>query len=291
MIEQTNKFTIAYSSCPNDTFIFNGLVHGLIDTKGLKFDVAMADVETLNKKALNNIYDITKLSYAAFGRVRDKYRLLKTGSALGQGCGPLIITESQKNLYVSKTPVIAVPGLLTTAYHLLRLYLNDLMIEKGIDIFPEIIPMPFEEIIPHVLSGKSDFGVIIHEGRFIYSQSGLKLVSDLGAWWEKKTLMPIPLGGIAIKKNIKKDYAVKIEKLIAESIKYARNAPDSGYKYIKSNAQELDDQIIAHHIDLYVNEFSDNLGKKGEKAVRLFLNSIEKAGIAPETNEPLFASD
>jgi 1,4-dihydroxy-6-naphthoate synthase len=291
MIEQTNKFTIAYSSCPNDTFIFNGLVHGLIDTKGLKFDVAMADVETLNKKALNNVYDITKLSYAAFGRVRDKYRLLKTGSALGQGCGPLIITKAQKNLYISKTPVIAVPGLLTTAYHLLRLYLNDLMIEKGIEIFPEIIPMPFEEIMPHVVSGKSDFGVIIHEGRFIYSESGLKLVSDLGSWWEKKTLMPIPLGGIAIKKNIKKDYAVKIEKLIAESIKYARNAPVSSYKYIKANAQELDDQIIARHIDLYVNEFSDNLGKKGEKAVRLFLNSIEKAGIVPETNEPLFASD
>ena len=289
------KLKIAYSSCPNDTFIFNGLVHGLIDTKGLKFDVTLADVETLNKNALNALYDITKLSFAAFGSVRDKYRLLKVGAALGRGCGPLIIScpdnNSGENFYDQKAPVIAVPGLGTTAYHLLRLYLNDSVKEFGSSITPKIIPMPFEKIMPHVLEGKSDFGVIIHEGRFVYKKMGFDLICDLGKWWEEKTLLPIPLGCIAVKKEIGKNVAEKIEHLIQKSIKYARKNPDAGYEYNKKNAQELDDDVIEQHINLYVNEFTETLGQKGEEAVKVFFDRIEKAGIIPKSSEPLFVSD
>ena len=288
---EIQELSIAYSSCPNDTFIFNALVHDLIDTQGLKFNVALFDVETLNKKASEACYDITKLSFAAFGSVRDKYALLRTGAALGRGCGPLIISCRGKRLYDKLKPVIAVPGLGTTAYHLLRLYLNDLTAKFGKEINPQIIAMPFEKIMPHVLEGKSDFGVIIHEGRFVYTKLGFDLICDLGQWWEEKTLLPIPLGCIAVKKEIKKEVAEKIEQLIKKSIKYARNNPDAGYEYIKKNAQELDDDVIDQHIDLYVNEFTEELGETGEKAVRVFFAKAEKAGIISGSNETLFVSD
>jgi len=270
-------------------------VHGLVDTKGLKFDVTLADVETLNKNASDTLYDITKLSFAAFGSVRDKYRLLRVGAALGRGCGPLIVScpenYSAKKLSDFKAPVIAVPGLGTTAYHLLRLYLNDLAEESGRSISPQILPMPFEKIMPHVVEERSDFGLIIHEGRFVYEKLGLDLICDLGKWWEEKTLLPIPLGCIAVKKEMGKDIAEKIEHLILKSILYARDNPDAGHEYIKKNAQELDDDVIAQHIGLYVNEFTEKLGEKGEKAVRVFFDSIEKAGIVPKSSEPLFVSD
>ena len=288
---ETQKLSIAYSSCPNDTFIFNGLVHELIDTQGLRFDVTLSDVETLNQRALNAVYDITKLSFAAFGSVRDKYRLLKVGAALGRGCGPLIISCSEKQFFSKKNPVIAVPGLGTTAYHLLRLYLNDQIQESGREINPEIISMPFEKIMPHVLQYKSDFGVIIHEGRFVYEKMGFDLICDLGKWWEEKTLLPIPLGCISVKKDIGKELSQKIEKLIKQSVQYARDNPDAGYEYIKKNSQELDDDVIDQHIGLYVNEFTENLGEQGEEAVRVFFDKTAKAGIIPKSNEPLFASE
>jgi 5,8-dihydroxy-2-naphthoate synthase len=288
---EIQELSIAYSSCPNDTFIFNALVHNLIDTRGLKFNVALFDVETLNKKAFDACYDITKLSFAAFGSVRDKYRLLRTGAALGRGCGPLIISCPGKKLYDKLKPVIAVPGLGTTAYHLLQLYLKDLQAEPGKEIEPQIISMPFEKIMPSVLEGESDFGVIIHEGRFVYTKLGFNLICDLGQWWEEKTLLPIPLGCIAIKKEIGKEVAERIEQLIKKSIQYARKNPDAGYEYIKKNAQELDDDVINQHIDLYVNEFTEELGEMGEKAVRVFFDRTEKAGIIPKSNETLFVSE
>ncbi len=285
---QIKKLSIAYSSCPNDTFIFNGLAHSFIDTKGLKFEVTLADVETLNKGALNTLYDITKLSFAAFGSVRDKYRLLRVGAALGRGCGPLIISLPGKKMSDFTKPTIAVPGLGTTAYHLLRLFLNDLAKELGQEIDPQIIPMPFEKIMPHVQTGKSDFGVIIHEGRFVFEKLGFNLICDLGKWWEKKTLLPIPLGCIAIKKELEKEFGKKIEKLIVKSIQHARNNPELAYDYIKNNAQELDDDVIDQHIDLYVNKFTEDLGEKGEQAVRVFFSEIVKAGIVSESSEELF---
>jgi 1,4-dihydroxy-6-naphthoate synthase len=288
---KTEKLSIAYSPCPNDTFIFNGLAHNLIGTHGLKFNVTLADVETLNKKALNASFDITKLSFAAFGSVRDKYRLLRVGAALGRGCGPLIISIEGKKLHDIGKPAIAVPGLGTTAYHLLRLYLKDISKEIKKEINPEIIPMPFEQIMPSVSEGKSDFGVIIHEGRFVYQTMGLGLICDLGKWWEEKTLLPIPLGCIAVKKELGKGVIRNIEEIIRNSIKHARNNPDASWEYIKKNAQELDDDVINQHIELYVNEFSENLGEEGEKAVRVFFSEMVKAGILPETNEELFVSD
>jgi 5,8-dihydroxy-2-naphthoate synthase len=294
-MSEIHNLSIAYSSCPNDTFIFNGLVHDLIDTHGLKFDVTLADVETLNKKAIQGLYDITKLSFAAFGHVRDKYRILRVGAALGRGCGPMIIRhtkgESDKQLSDMKEPVISIPGLGTTAYHLLKLYLDDLEANAGSEINPQIIPMPFEQIMPHVKEGRSDFGLIIHEGRFVYEQLGFDLICDLGQWWEEKTLLPIPLGCIAVKKDMEQGLAERIEQLIKKSINHARVNPDAGYEYIKTHAQEINDDVIAQHIDLYVNEFTENLGENGEKAIRVFFERIEKAGIVPKSDEPLFISE
>ncbi len=285
------KFTIAYSTCPNDTFIFNALAHNLIDTQTLKFNVTLADVETLNQRAEHGLYDITKLSFAAFGKVRHKYKLLRVGAALGRGCGPLFISRPGSSFDICGKQVIAVPGLGTTAYHLLCLYLDDLSKKNGESINHQIIPMPFEKIMPHVLSGKSKFGVIIHEGRFVYEKMGFGLVRDLGHWWEENTLLPIPLGCIAIKKEIETEHALHIQHIILKSLHHARKNPDAVSGYIKKNAQELDDDVIEQHINLYVNEFTENLGKTGEKAVRVFFEKNEKAGMIAKNNEELFISD
>jgi len=289
------KLSIAYSPCPNDTFIFNGLANGYIDTQDLEFDVTLADVETLNHHASQGLYDITKLSFAAMGSAMSRYRLLRVGSALGRGCGPLIVGRSaeslDKQLNDRRTPVIAVPGLGTTAYHLLMLYLKDIENSFKNPVIPEIIPMPFEKIMPHVLEGKSDFGVIIHEGRFVFQNLGLGLICDLGQWWEEKTLLPIPLGCIAVKKEMDKDIVIKIEHLIKKSIRYAWENPDAGYEYIKKNAQELDDSVIDQHIALYVNEYTEELGPGGEEAVKVFFDQVEKAGLFPKRTEPLFATE
>ncbi len=290
MIEN-DKLSLAYSSCPNDTFIFNGIANNLIDLQGMEFNITLADVETLNKQALNTVHDITKLSFAAFGSVRDKYRLLEVGSALGRGCGPLIISRTKRKIYDINEPLISVPGLGTTAYHLLMLFLNDLRQGSGKGVHPHIIPMSFEKIMPHVLKGESDFGVIIHEGRFVYENSGLNLVCDLGTWWEKKTLLPIPLGCIAVKKKMDRNLGEKIEILIKKSIQHAEKNPGKAFEYIKKHAREIDGNVIQQHIDLYVNGFTKELGKKGKEAVKLFFSETIKAGILPESREELFLSD
>ncbi len=276
---------MAYSSCPNDTYIFNGIAHKLVNTCNFDFNITLADVETLNQNAKKSIFDITKLSFAAFGNLRDKYALLKTGSALGKGCGPLVISIGKKRLYDIKRPKIAVPGLGTTAYLLFRLFLDD--IYPG--LIPEIFPMGFDEIMPSVQQGKTDFGVIIHEGRFVYSQMGFECLADLGQWWETVTLLPIPLGCIAVKRDMDKKTALKVQSLIGDSIDYASNNPDSGNDYIKMHAKELDDRIIKEHIRLYVNDFSRDLGEQGEKAINTFLKKGEKAGLISKSEKPLFA--
>ncbi len=277
--------SMAYSSCPNDTFIFHALAHKLINTSDLDFNISLADVETLNQNAEKSIFDITKLSFAAFGNLRKRYALLRTGAALGRGCGPLVISPGKNKPDDMKKPKIAVPGLGTTAYLLFRLFLDDLY--PGLS--PEIIPMGFEKIMPYVKAGKADFGVIIHEGRFVYTQMGLECLADLGKWWEEKTLLPIPLGCIAVKRDIKMQKALKIQTLIKESIDYAFNHPSAGKQYIKMHAKELDDKVINEHIRLYVNDFSRDIGEQGEKAIKIFFEKGEKAGlIAPDIN-PLFA--
>ena len=284
-MKPNQTYKLAFSSCPNDTFIFKAIARQLIDLHGYCFDIVLEDVETLNQKAAKGTYDITKLSFAAFGSLVQTYALLRTGSALGLGCGPLIISLPGRSLDDKTKPVIAVPGMGTTAYHLFRLYVDD----KYIDMDASIIPMPFEKIMPAVIERKADFGVIIHEGRFVYPDMGLELKADLGLWWEDKTFLPIPLGCIAVKRDIDSAIACDIQKLIGKSIDHAFLNPSMAYDYIQTYAQELDDDVIQQHIGLYVNNFSKDIGEKGEAAITTFFEKARASGLIEKTENALFA--
>ncbi len=278
-------YSLGYSSCPNDTFIFKAIARQMIDLKGLAFDIDIEDVETLNQNAAKKRYDITKLSVAALGSIIDKYALLRTGAALGKGCGPLIVSRPNMALGDKKRPVIAVPGLGTTAFHLFRFYLDDCF--PGQDV--QVHPMPFDKIMPAVLEKKADFGVIIHEGRFVYQDLNLSLLADLGEWWEDTTDLPIPLGCIAIQRDIDPEIACTIQSLIGQSIDHAFLHPTAGADYIRTWAQELDPEVIQQHIDLYVNDFSKDLGDTGEKAILTFFDKAARAGLIKPFDTPLFA--
>ncbi|MBT4876062.1 MAG: 1,4-dihydroxy-6-naphthoate synthase [Desulfobacula sp.] len=284
-MKPNQTYKLAFSSCPNDTFIFKAIARQLIDLHGYCFDIVLEDVETLNQKAAKGTYDITKLSFAAFGSLVQTYALLRTGSALGLGCGPLIISLPGRSLDDKTKPVIAVPGMGTTAYHLFRLYVDD----KYIDMDASIIPMPFEKIMPAVIEKKADFGVIIHEGRFVYPDMGLELKADLGLWWEDKTFLPIPLGCIAIKRDIDSAIACDIQKLIGKSIDHAFLNPSMAYDYIQTYAQELDEDVIQQHIGLYVNNFSKDIGEKGEAAITTFFEKARASGLIEKSKNALFA--
>lgn len=300
------KLSLAYSSCPNDTFIFKGIAQGLIDTKGLTFNIVLEDVETLNQKAVQGAYDITKLSFAALGKLLDTYALLGSGAALGQGCGPLIISlagrsiddrggDGREGQRGGQRPggqapppieqVIAVPGLGTTAYHLFQFYMEDLFP----DIKTAILPMAFEKIMPAVIQGRADFGVIIHEGRFVYQNMNLEMRADLGQWWEDKTRLPIPLGCIAVRRTMDRHLACQIQDLIQASIDHAFLHPHLGEAHIQDHAQEMDPLVIQQHIHLYVNEFSRDMGDLGRAAVHRFFDYACQAGLMPKLVLPLFA--
>ena len=284
-MKPNQTYKLAFSSCPNDTFIFKAIARQLIDLHGYSFDIVLEDVETLNQKAAKGTYDITKLSFAAFGSLAHTYALLRTGSALGQGCGPLIISLPGRSLDDKTQPVIAVPGMGTPAFHLFRLYMDDTFI----DMDASIIPMPFEKIMPAVIERKADFGVIIHEGRFVYPDMGLELKADLGLWWEDKTFLPIPLGCIAIKRDIDSAIACDIQKLIGKSIDHAFLNPSMAYDYIQTYAQELDEDVIQQHIGLYVNNFSKDIGEKGEAAITTFFEKARASGLIEKSKNALFA--
>lgn len=251
-----NMLSLAFSSCPNDTFIFHALVHKLINTHGLQFSVHIDDVESLNHAALQQRYDITKLSFHGYLYVQDNYDLLDAGAALGFGCGPLVVVKKGLDSLLHAT--IATPGQYTTAHLLFRLRFGNCY---------DLIHVRFDEILPGIENGRFDAGVIIHEGRFIYQQYNCDMLIDLGKWWEEVTGLPIPLGCIAIHKRHKALKPV-IEELIRNSIQFAYNNPDASKDYIRSLAQELDDTVIQQHINLYVNDFSLSLGNTGMKALR-----------------------
>ncbi len=278
-------YRLAYSSCPNDTFIFKAMARQMIDLRGYEFDVVLEDVETLNQNAKKGIYDITKLSFAALGSLMDQYALLRTGSALGMGCGPLVISLPGRSMADKKELVVAVPGMGTTACHLFRFYMEDVFPGKKFTL----VPMPFETVMPAVIEKNADFGVIIHEGRFVYPSLGLEMEADLGQWWEKKMKLPIPLGCIAVRRGMNPAIAMDIQELIGQSIDHAVLHPAMAYDYIKIHAQELDEDVIHQHIRLYVNEFSRDIGKAGEEAVTVFFEKGRAAGFLPKTKQPLFA--
>lgn len=276
---ENKKLTIGFSPCPNDTFIFDALIHHKIDTEGLAFDVYLGDVEDLNQKAFNNELDITKLSYHAYGYLTDNYVLLDPGSALGAGCGPLLITKPTTLHSSLSTLKIAIPGKYTTANFLLSI------------AHPEAtnkVEMLFSDIEDAVLTGKVDAGLIIHENRFTYQQKGLEKIIDLGEYWEKTTSSLIPLGGIVMKRNLPTETILKVNRLLRKSIEYAFENPDSPLAYMQCHAQEMDKKVMMQHVDLYVNKYSIDLGDEGKSAITKMFNLAQEKGIIPKISNSLF---
>jgi 1,4-dihydroxy-6-naphthoate synthase len=249
---------LAFSPCPNDTFIFDAMVHRRIDLEGLAFDFLMEDVEALNRRAMTGEADVIKVSYHAYLYLQDRYSLLDSGSALGSGNGPLIIAAG---LFAPETlpgMTVAIPGEYTTAHLLLKLAFPALT-KKRI--------MVFNRIEDAVLKGEVDAGVIIHENRFTYEKKGLVKIMDLGEYWEKLTGAPIPLGAIVANKKLGQNTVKKLNRVMRRSIEFAMKSPEEVMDFVRCNAQEMDETVMKKHIGLYVNEFTVNLGKDGKKAI------------------------
>ena len=261
-----NKLTCAYSTCPNDTFIFCQLA------QERDIEVHLHDVETLNCMAFEERFDITKLSFHAWLLLQDKYELLNVGAALGRGCGPLVIAPNAHSLMpnahsLMPNALIAIPGEYTTAHLLLRLWNPELK---------NRIFMPFDQIMEAVASGKADAGVVIHEGRFVFEEQGFQCLADLGDWWEGKTGLPIPLGCIAAKKSLGAERIAEFEARLKKSIQTAFDDPGSTTDYVRAHAQELKDEVTRKHIETYVNGFTLDLGTEGRAAIDK-LNELAKA--------------
>ncbi len=256
------SLSIAFSPCPNDTFIFDAMLHDRIDTLGYNFTPHIDDVETLNIAAFQNTFQITKLSFFAYLLLKKHYTLLDSGAALGFGCGPLLV--SGKKSRFSETSEIAIPGNYTTAFLLLKLWNPEIK---------NIVVTGFDKILPGIKNGEYDAGLIIHEGRFIYPDYDCIKIIDLGQWWEKETKLPIPLGCIAIKNDPATIvHKSQIELLIRNSILHAKNNRDDSLSFIIDHAQEMDRKVVDEHINLYVNDFSISLGEPGRNAI----NALEE---------------
>ncbi|MFZ4056911.1 MAG: 1,4-dihydroxy-6-naphthoate synthase [Ferruginibacter sp.] len=256
------QLNIAFSPCPNDTFIFDALVHQKIDTEGLQFNVLLEDVQTLNQWAIEGKVSITKLSYGVLPLVTSQYNLLNSGSALGKGVGPLLISLPNMNGNDLNQMQVAIPGENTTAHLLFSLE------------YPQItrkVFLRYDEIENFVLSGEG-LGVIIHENRFTYAAKGLHKITDLGDYWETTTGAAIPLGGIVIKKDVDEAIQQKIDRLIKKSIEYAYTQYPQLNDYIRCHAQEMSEAVMRQHIDLYVNDYSLQLGEEGKKAIHTLMN-------------------
>lgn len=281
------KLTLGFSPCPNDTFIFDALIHHKIDTEGLDFEVYFDDVETLNQKAVNHELDITKLSFHAFAHVADKYALLDSGSALGFGVGPLLICKDESLLNLEtlatkgKDLRIGIPGKLTTANFLLGIAFPEMQ-HKEI--------MVFSEIEDALLEDRIDVGLIIHENRFTYASRGLHKILDLGSHWENLTGCAIPLGGIVISRNLDKEIQLKVNRLIRKSVEFAFANPKSGIDFISSHAQAMDQEVMYKHIDLYVNNYSIDLGEEGRKAINILFEKAEATGLIPAVPASLYVN-
>ena len=276
------KLSLGFSPCPNDTFIFDALIHHKIDTEGLDFDVFFDDVETLNKKALQGELDITKLSFHAFAHVSDKYVLLDAGSALGFGVGPLLISKTAytpEEVKSKPSLSVGIPGTYTTANFLLTIAFPELQNKK------ELV---FSAIEQSLLNQELDLGVIIHENRFTYAQKGLHKIMDLGDYWEQQTGMPIPLGGIMINRNIDLETQLIVNRLIRKSVEYAFEHPEASSDFVRHHAQELDESARKQHIDLYVNKYSIDLGDLGKRAIRVLFEKGQSAGLIANYAEQLF---
>ena len=271
--------TLGFSPCPNDTFIFDAMVHAKIDTEGLEFRYIMADVEELNQKAFIGELDVTKLSFYACLRLASKYILLQSGAALGSKAGPLLISRTPLAIDDLTGKRIGIPGINTTA---------NLLLSMAAPKLTDKIVMLFSDIEQAVSSGEIDAGLIIHESRFTYQQKGLFKVADLGEFWEEKTHSPIPLGGIAARRDLPENVILSIDRILKNSVEYAFANPDSSKEFVKKNAQEMDEDVMKKHIELYVNKYSIDLGIDGRKAIELLFSEAYASGlISSEFNLPV----
>lgn len=259
------KIKAAFSSCPNDTFIFDAFVNGKIPNNNLEIEYEIADIDQLNKYAAQEEFDIIKLSFNKYFNVIEKYQLLTAGSAMGENCGPLLI--SKKKIYPDEIPYskIAIPGIDTTANLLLNIFYGKVK-ETKVYLFSNI-----EEA---VLDEECDAGLIIHETRFTYQKKGLQKISDLGQLWDKKFNCPVPLGGIAVRRNLSEDIKTYLNDYLRNSVNYALNKPGGTYNFVKFNAFELDDDVIRQHINLYVNNFTVDMGEIGRKSVEILYSEF-----------------
>ena len=273
---------LAYSPCPNDTFIFTPWVEGHISGAPPVVE-RFEDIDTLNQIALKGEPDIVKVSFHALGHLRDRYCLLRSGGALGRGCGPLVVarTPFAEGALASKT--IAIPGKLTTAALLVRLFAPGLK-DANITV------MPFDRIMPAVCEGAVDAGVIIHESRFTYQRHGLTQIVDLGEWWERETGHAIPLGGILMRRDLGDDLIRSTERALAESVDFAHAHTDIVWPTVRRHAQEMEDDVMRQHIALYVNEFTRDYGVEGETAIAHLLATAERLGLVPSSLQPLFVA-
>ena len=269
-----NTISLGFSPCPNDTFIFDAMVHHRIDTEGLDFEVHMGDVEELNQKAFKETLDVTKLSYHAFLHLIPSYAVLNSGSALGNNCGPLLIKRSDTESKLLEEATIAIPGAYTTANFLLHYAYPQIK---------ETYEVLFSEIESLVQQKKVDMGVIIHENRFTYADRGFDKIRDLGAYWEEKTGLAIPLGGIMIKRSLPEAIRQKFQRVLRRSIQYAFDNPEASMDYVRAHAQEMDVEVMQKHIKLYVNQYSLDLGEKGKEAITHMYNyAVRKKMIVPQ---------
>ena len=271
--------SIGYSTCPNDTFIFDALINGKIDNQGFTFETILTDVEELNVKSFDESLDITKLSIFAYSQVADKYQILDAGSALGTKNGPLLISKKKINVYQLEKYKIAIPGKHTTANFLLTA------------LFPNItdtVEMVFSDIIPAMERGDVDAGVIIHETRFTYQQLGFSKILDLGQRWERKTGLPIPLGCIAIRRSLPEEIKMQINTLIRKSIEQAFINPEGALPYCKKYSQEMSNEIMLQHIILYVNNYSLSLGDDGREAITTLYEYAHQLGLLESEPKNIF---
>jgi len=278
------RLTLAFSPCPNDCFMFDAVVNRRIDLERLDFDVRLADVEALNKAAFAGEVDVTKLSYHAYAYCASDYVLLDAGSALGRNCGPLLISKRpiSPEEVASGSLRIAIPGKYTTANFLLGL------------AFPnarERTELLFSDIEGVVLDGRFDAGLIIHENRFTYAAKGLTKIVDLGEFWESETGAPIPLGGIVVRRSLPEDVRQAVNRIVRRSVEYAFAHRAASLPFVREHAQEMSEQVMYQHIDLYVNEYSVDLGPEGRRAVELLFEKARALGVIPPIAQPLFLDD
>ncbi|MFO7723313.1 MAG: 1,4-dihydroxy-6-naphthoate synthase [Bacteroidales bacterium] len=264
------NLTIGFSTCPNDTFIFDALVHQKINTSGYSFGVVMADVQELNRMALQGDIDIVKVSYAHLPSLAGDYIALTAGGAMGFDCGPLLIAADLSAASRLEDARVAIPGENTTAHFLLKRY------------FPQIsdkTTMLFSEIEDAVMKGTVDAGLIIHESRFTYAAKGLASIADLGELWHQETGLPIPLGAIAVKNSLDHSIRMEINTMVKESVEFALASPHEAMPFVKHHAVEMDEAVMLQHINLYVNQYSVDPGPDGRKAVALLLGGSWPDGL------------